>query len=63
MTTTTTTTTTITTSTTTATTTTHYRYPLPLPFNEAGQTLVQEQIFIEETGILGNCHCKSIYKG
>ena len=34
-----------------------------LTFNETGETHVQEQIFIEETGILGNCHCKSIYKG
>ena len=29
-----------------------------LMFNETGQTHVQEQIFIEETGILGNHHNK-----
>ena len=29
-----------------------------LTFNETGQTHVQEQIFIEETGILGNLNCK-----
>ena len=29
-----------------------------LTFNETGQTHVQEQIFIEETGILGNFLCK-----
>ena len=29
-----------------------------LTFNEAGETHVQEQIFIEETGILGNFHRK-----
>ena len=29
-----------------------------LTFNEAGQTHVQEQIFVEETGILGNFFCK-----
>ena len=27
-----------------------------LTFNETGQTHVQEQIFIEETGILGDLH-------
>ena len=31
-----------------------------LTFNETGQTYVQEQISIEETGILGNKHCKRI---